>query len=123
MRANKVPRHAVARAMTSRFRMAQAPTYADSLKRKKRIDALAQSYYHGGILMVAKARCPMDEERCWQAVLAREIDFDGVFVYGVRSTGIFCRPTCPSRRPRRAQVVFFGQPSAAERAGFRACRR
>jgi AraC family transcriptional regulator of adaptative response/methylated-DNA-[protein]-cysteine methyltransferase len=65
----------------------------------------------------------MDEERCWQAVLAREIDFDGAFVYGVRSTGIFCRPTCPSRRPRRAQVVFFGQPAAAERAGFRACRR
>jgi AraC family transcriptional regulator of adaptative response/methylated-DNA-[protein]-cysteine methyltransferase len=65
----------------------------------------------------------MDEERCWQAVLGREPGFDGVFVYAVRSTGIFCRPTCPSRRPRRAQVLFFGQPAAAEQAGFRACRR
>jgi AraC family transcriptional regulator of adaptative response/methylated-DNA-[protein]-cysteine methyltransferase len=65
----------------------------------------------------------MDEERCWQAVLARETSFDGAFVYAVRSTGIFCRPTCPSRRPRREQVIFFGQPSAAEQAGFRACRR
>jgi AraC family transcriptional regulator of adaptative response/methylated-DNA-[protein]-cysteine methyltransferase len=65
----------------------------------------------------------MDEERCWQAVLAREADFDGAFVYAVRSTGIFCRPTCPSRRPNRAQVLFFGQPAAAEQAGFRACRR
>jgi AraC family transcriptional regulator of adaptative response/methylated-DNA-[protein]-cysteine methyltransferase len=65
----------------------------------------------------------MDEERCWQAVLGRETDFDGVFVYAVRSTGIFCRPTCPSRRPGREQVVFFGRPAAAEQAGFRACRR
>jgi AraC family transcriptional regulator of adaptative response/methylated-DNA-[protein]-cysteine methyltransferase len=65
----------------------------------------------------------MDEERCWQAVVGRETGFDGAFVYAVRSTGIFCRPTCPSRRPRREQVVFFGQPAAAEQAGFRACRR
>jgi AraC family transcriptional regulator, regulatory protein of adaptative response / methylated-DNA-[protein]-cysteine methyltransferase len=65
----------------------------------------------------------MDEERCWQAVLARETDFDSAFVYAVRSTGIFCRPTCPSRRPGRAQVIFFGAPAAAEQAGFRACRR
>ena len=65
----------------------------------------------------------MDEERYWQAVLARETDFDGTFVSAVRSTGIFCRPTCPSRRPRRAQVLFFGQPAAAEQAGCRACRR
>src|SRR5262245_99190 len=65
----------------------------------------------------------MDEERYWQAVLAREKTFDGAFVYAVRSTGIFCRPTCPSRRPRREQVVFFGQPAAAEQAGFRACQR
>jgi AraC family transcriptional regulator of adaptative response/methylated-DNA-[protein]-cysteine methyltransferase len=65
----------------------------------------------------------MDDERCWQAVLAREPGFDGAFVYAVRSTGIFCRPTCPSRRPRREQVLFFGQPAAAEQAGFRACRR
>ncbi|MBI2682621.1 MAG: bifunctional DNA-binding transcriptional regulator/O6-methylguanine-DNA methyltransferase Ada [Acidobacteriales bacterium] len=59
----------------------------------------------------------------WQAVLARNRDLDGVFFYGVKSTGIFCRPTCPSRRPRRDQVDFYFDPRSAERAGFRACRR
>jgi AraC family transcriptional regulator of adaptative response/methylated-DNA-[protein]-cysteine methyltransferase len=48
---------------------------------------------------------------------------DGAFVYAVRSTGIYCRPSCPSRRPRAAQILLFIQPDAAERAGFRACRR
>ncbi|HEX9371470.1 MAG TPA: bifunctional DNA-binding transcriptional regulator/O6-methylguanine-DNA methyltransferase Ada [Roseiflexaceae bacterium] len=65
----------------------------------------------------------MNEERYWQAVLARESSFDGTFVYAVRSTGVYCRPGCPSRRPRRDQVMFFPQAAAAERAGFRACRR
>jgi AraC family transcriptional regulator of adaptative response/methylated-DNA-[protein]-cysteine methyltransferase len=65
----------------------------------------------------------LNEERYWQAILGREAGFDGAFVYGVRSTGVYCRPGCPSRRPRRDQVVFFAQPSAAEQAGFRACRR
>jgi len=59
----------------------------------------------------------------WQAVLARDAGADGAFVYGVASTGIFCRPTCPARRPRREQVVFFAGPAEAARAGFRACRR
>ncbi len=48
---------------------------------------------------------------------------DGAFVYAVRSTGIYCRPSCPSRRPRVKQILFFAQPEAAEQAGFRACRR
>jgi AraC family transcriptional regulator of adaptative response/methylated-DNA-[protein]-cysteine methyltransferase len=65
----------------------------------------------------------VDEERCWQAVLTREASYDGSFVYGVRSTGIYCRPICPSRRPKREQVLFFAQPAAAEQAGFRACQR
>src|SRR5437870_4857688 len=68
-------------------------------------------------------RYTVDEERYWQAVLAREASYDGAFIYAVRSTGVYCRPTCPSRRPRREQVVFFAQPDAAEQAGFRACRR
>jgi AraC family transcriptional regulator of adaptative response/methylated-DNA-[protein]-cysteine methyltransferase len=59
----------------------------------------------------------------WQAVLARDRRFDGAFVYAVRSTGIYCRPSCASRRPRRTQVSFFPIPEAAEREGFRACRR
>src|SRR3989441_2078643 len=61
--------------------------------------------------------------RRWHIVLARDRRFDGAFVYAVRSTGIYCRPSCPSRRPRRALVSFFPIPEAAEQAGFRACRR
>jgi AraC family transcriptional regulator, regulatory protein of adaptative response / methylated-DNA-[protein]-cysteine methyltransferase len=59
----------------------------------------------------------------WQAVLARDSSMDAAFVYAVRSTGIYCRPSCPSRRPRREQVAFFSQPVIAEKAGFRACLR
>jgi AraC family transcriptional regulator of adaptative response/methylated-DNA-[protein]-cysteine methyltransferase len=62
-------------------------------------------------------------ERRWRIVLARDRRYDGAFVYAVQSTGIYCRPSCPSRRPRRAQVAFFPVPEAAEQAGFRACRR
>ena len=56
-------------------------------------------------------------------MLARDRRYDSAFVYGVRSTGIYCLPSCPSRKPRRGQVEFFAQTDAAERAGFRACRR
>lgn len=59
----------------------------------------------------------------WRAVTTRDRFADGAFVYGVRSTGIYCRPSCPSRKPRRAQVVFFRVPAEAERKGFRPCRR
>ena len=59
----------------------------------------------------------------WEAVLARDVASDGKFVYAVRSTKIYCRPVCPSRRPRRDQVEFFSASAAAESAGFRACRR
>ena len=59
----------------------------------------------------------------WQAVQTRDRRFDGEFVYAVRSTGIYCRCTCPSRRPNRRQVRFFSGPEPASQAGFRACRR
>jgi AraC family transcriptional regulator of adaptative response/methylated-DNA-[protein]-cysteine methyltransferase len=59
----------------------------------------------------------------WQAVLARDRRADGTFVYAVRSTGVFCRPSCPSRRPRREMVQFFDDASGAQTAGFRPCRR
>jgi len=65
----------------------------------------------------------MYEEQCWQAVLSRDARSDGMFVYAVRSTGIYCNPSCPSRKPRREQVAFFALPQAAEQAGFRPCRR
>jgi AraC family transcriptional regulator, regulatory protein of adaptative response / methylated-DNA-[protein]-cysteine methyltransferase len=59
----------------------------------------------------------------WRSVLAREHAADGAFVYAVRSTGVYCRPSCPSRKPRREHVVFFPLAEAAEREGFRECRR
>ncbi|MEO7019592.1 MAG: bifunctional DNA-binding transcriptional regulator/O6-methylguanine-DNA methyltransferase Ada [Ktedonobacteraceae bacterium] len=65
----------------------------------------------------------MYEEKCWQAVLERDSQANGTFVYAVRSTGIYCKPSCPSRKPSREQVAFFAEPQLAELAGFRACRR
>src|ERR1700722_15766343 len=59
----------------------------------------------------------------WQAVQTRDRIADGAFVYAVKSTGIYCRPSCASRKPRRAQVIFFPLPEDAEKKGFRACRR
>ena len=65
----------------------------------------------------------MDSDKLWRAVAARDARFDGRFVYAVRSTGIYCRPSCPSRRPGKAQVRFFPLPELAEAEGFRPCRR
>src|SRR5947199_4038519 len=59
----------------------------------------------------------------WNAVVSRDASSDGSFVFAVRSTGIYCRPSCPARRPKREQVSFFSLPEAAEQAGFRACKR
>ena len=59
----------------------------------------------------------------WQQVMARDARQDGRFVFAVRTTGIYCRPSCPSRRPRRDSVEFFPHPDDAERAGYRACLR
>ena len=65
----------------------------------------------------------LDENTLWRAVVERDPHWDGVFVYGVRSTGIYCRATCPSRRPRRDRVRVFPRTTDAQAAGFRACRR
>lgn len=62
-------------------------------------------------------------EQLWQAVIARDARFDGQFVFAVSSTKVYCRPSCPSRRPRRDRVSFFNVPDDAEEAGFRACLR
>ena len=61
--------------------------------------------------------------RYWRAVLDRDARWDGMFVLAVRSTRIYCRPSCPARRPLRRNALFFARPEEAERNGFRACRR
>lgn len=65
----------------------------------------------------------VDEAKCWEAVLARDAGCDGEFFYGVVTTGVFCRPSCPSRRPLRENVIFLENAAAAARAGLRPCRR
>jgi len=63
------------------------------------------------------------EDRRWSAVVARDSGRDGEFVFAVSTTGVYCRPSCPARRPRRENVTFFSRPQQAEQAGFRACLR
>ena len=65
----------------------------------------------------------MQSETQWRQVMERDARQDGRFVFAVRTTGIYCRPSCPSRRPRRDSVEFFSDPKLAERAGYRACLR
>jgi AraC family transcriptional regulator of adaptative response/methylated-DNA-[protein]-cysteine methyltransferase len=65
----------------------------------------------------------LDLEACWTAVENRDAAADGNFFYGVRTTGVYCRPGCASRRPLRANTVFFETTAAAESAGFRSCKR
>ena len=72
---------------------------------------------------VTGARTDVEIEQSWHAVLDRNPRFDGVLFYAVTSTGIYCRPSCPSRRPAPRNVKFFSSAGAAEHAGFRACLR
>ena len=65
----------------------------------------------------------MTDRQRWQAVLDNDRRYDGTFFYGVASTGIFCRPSCPSRPPRRDRVRFFPTADAALAAGVRPCKR
>lgn len=76
-----------------------------------------------GYSMMAASVPGLDPEQLWAAVRGRDESFDGRFVFAVRSTGVYCRPSCPSRRPRRDRVLFFPLAEAAEGAGFRSCRR
>ena len=65
----------------------------------------------------------LDQDLCWQAVCERDAGQDDRFVFAVRSTGIYCRPSCPARRPRREQVSFHADAASAEAAGCRPCKR
>jgi len=64
-----------------------------------------------------------DQDTRWRAVVARDSSADGTFVYSVRSTGVYCRPSCPARLAKRANVQFHATCEDAERAGFRPCKR
>lgn len=66
---------------------------------------------------------PLSDAECWQAVVERDSSADGWFYYSVSSTGIYCRPSCPSRLARRERVQFHATCMAAEQAGFRPCKR
>ncbi len=66
---------------------------------------------------------PMNMEKFWQAVVEKDNRFDNQFVYAVRTTGIYCRPSCPSRKPKPENVLFFPLPEIARQAGFRPCQR
>jgi AraC family transcriptional regulator, regulatory protein of adaptative response / methylated-DNA-[protein]-cysteine methyltransferase len=112
------------------FRYSSGPRQQNHFDRKIRIVHAFAGTYSLGIMttnailsftqaddMVGRNNNP------WQAVLARDPNHDGKFVFAVSSTGIYCRPSCPSRRPRRENVTFFPTPEAAEKAGYRACLR
>lgn len=86
---------------------------SEEFERKKRIDSFSPVFYDPHVM----------NDQLWQAVIARDARFDGQFVFAVSSTKVYCRPSCPSRRPRRERVSFFEKAEAAEQAGFRACLR
>ena len=66
---------------------------------------------------------PVSAEVAWRAVTARDAAYDGRFVYAVKTTRIYCKPSCGSRRPLRGNVEFFARPGDAAAAGYRPCRR
>jgi AraC family transcriptional regulator of adaptative response/methylated-DNA-[protein]-cysteine methyltransferase len=78
----------------------------------------------GSIKTKVQAEAPsLNEATAWESVLQRDASADDRFLYAVTTTGIYCRPSCPSRRPKRDNVAFFSSAAAAEDAGFRACQR
>ncbi len=94
-------------------------------ERKKRVAGSFVSHYGTGVMnrkSPKRVSIPEDEQR-WQATRRRDPNADGAFVFAVRSTGVYCRPSCPARRPHRHQVRFFPSCAAAELEGFRPCRR
>jgi len=93
---------------------------------------MAQALHPNALFPTAPARAaspaadpalPAELDPRWQAVIARDRAFDGEFVYSVRSTGVYCRPSCPARHAKPGNVAFHAGPAEAEAAGFRACKR
>ena len=71
----------------------------------------------------AMTDCPIPDDECWSAAMTRDRSYDGRFITGVLTTGIYCRPSCPARHPKRENVRFFADGAAARAAGLRACLR
>lgn len=74
-------------------------------------------------LPLLKASPAVLDDTRWTAVMSRDAACDGQFCYAVETTGVYCRPSCPARRPKRNHVRFYATPAEAERAGFRPCKR
>ena len=72
---------------------------------------------------MSETRTSTEQDPRWESVTARDMKADGSFVYAVKTTGVYCRPSCPSRTARPANVRFYATPAEAEAAGFRPCRR
>src|ERR1051326_7142203 len=65
----------------------------------------------------------LNHEECWAALTSRDVQADGAFFYSVGTTGVYCRPNCPSRLPKRENVAFYETMDEAEAAGYRPCKR
>jgi AraC family transcriptional regulator of adaptative response/methylated-DNA-[protein]-cysteine methyltransferase len=75
------------------------------------------------LAQISRAQTSDGDDQRWDAIVGRDSSRDGEFVFAVSSTGVYCRPSCPARRPRRENVKFYSRPEQAEKAGFRACLR
>lgn len=92
-------------------------------QRKARMAAAPSRRQAGGMFDQAPQAQALNPNQAWQAVEARDRRWDGRIVYAVMTTGIYCRPSCPSRRPKRANVELFRTADEAAREGYRPCRR
>ena len=75
------------------------------------------------VLMDLDREMDLDHEACYRAICTRDARFDGRLFIGVKTTGIYCRPVCPARTPRRENLSFYPSAAAAQEAGFRPCLR
>ena len=99
------------------------PAMSEPIGARSSLRTKTDTHVADGIDRSREAPALAGVESRWQAVLDRDAAADGKFVFGVKTTGIYCRPSCPAKRPRRDRVLFFDSPQAAERAGLRACLR
>ncbi len=102
---------------------ASTVTKADGRRMRVRLRSVSAQSVRQSEHRMGKSTSAMTDDRLWTAVAERDARFDGLLYYGVVTTGVYCRPSCPSRRPRRDNVRYFATPARAERAGMRPCRR